>query len=131
MSLYRRAAKRDAIEPEIVQALRAAGSRGAAVRLSGKACLCRACGLTFSTVSNFDRHRIGKYAIAAPHHGRRCLTADELREKGWRVKPSGGWTPEMPYELVRSATGATIGAGVGMGSGSGRSSRGGPLGRLP
>lgn len=27
MSLYRRAAKRDAIEPEIVQALRAAGCR--------------------------------------------------------------------------------------------------------
>jgi len=32
-------------------------------KLTGKRCLCRGCDKVFSTVANFDRHRVGKHGI--------------------------------------------------------------------
>jgi len=58
---------------------------------------CRACGLTFSTLHNFERHRIGKYDITAPGYGRRCRTPDEMLAADWR-KTARGWTPEAPWK---------------------------------
>jgi len=53
---------------------------------------CPACRLVFSTVSNFDRHRTGKYDITAPQYGRRCLTAQEMLALSWRQNAKSQWT---------------------------------------
>lgn len=53
--------------------------------LTGSRCRCSACGLTFRSVSGFDRHRIG------PPATRRCLTPAELEAAGWRLNAAGLW----------------------------------------
>ena len=59
--------------------------------LRGKVSLCRSCGEVFTTTSTFDRHRTGKYDIAAPHYGRRCLTPAELETAGFAKNGRGRW----------------------------------------
>jgi len=48
---------------------------------------CRTCGRDFSGDRMFDRHRVGSYehdwSMDHPD-SRRCLTDQEMREKGWR-----------------------------------------------
>ena len=61
------------------------------VKLRGKVSLCRSCGKVFTTTSTFDKHRTGKYDIAAPEFGRRCLTTEEMDSKGWGVNQRGRW----------------------------------------
>jgi hypothetical protein len=57
--------------------------------------LCCSCGRDFSGDRMFDQHRVGNHEysfedglrLEPPREdGRRCLDADEMREKGWRPK---------------------------------------------
>lgn len=50
-----------------------------------RVCWCQACGLVFTGVAGFDAHRTG------PWEARRCLTTDELREKGYEPNEHGRW----------------------------------------
>ena len=45
-------------------------------------CSCAACGLKFSSVSAFDRHRTGSFAVTAGHSSRRCRTVAEMLKVG-------------------------------------------------
>jgi hypothetical protein len=48
-------------------------------------CQCAACGLYFNSTYAFDRHGSGEWAE------RRCLSATQLREKGWSTNGTGHW----------------------------------------
>ncbi|MEJ7746150.1 MAG: hypothetical protein WKF61_05235 [Luteimonas sp.] len=59
-------------------------------RLTGNRCQCPACGEPFSSVREFDRHRIGAFAALGDWmHQRRCLTPAELDARGWRCNARG------------------------------------------
>ncbi len=55
---------------------------------------CATCGLDFASLSAFDAHRIGTHAypwsLERPD-GRRCLTEDELRARGFTLDTRGRW----------------------------------------
>jgi hypothetical protein len=56
--------------------------------------LCSSCGLDFASVAAFDAHRRGTHAhLGTPDRpdGRRCLTADELVDRGWERDRHGRW----------------------------------------
>jgi hypothetical protein len=65
--------------------------------------LCPGCGEDFGSVSAFAAHRLGDFpqtgpaeyigllADWAPKKGRRCLTTDELLERGWKRDGRGRW----------------------------------------
>lgn len=48
-------------------------------------CQCAVCGMYFNSTYAFDRHRSGEWAA------RQCLSAVELREKGWGINGTGHW----------------------------------------
>lgn len=48
-----------------------------------KACHCEACGLTFSSPTSFDAHRIGE------PNNRHCLTPAQLKSKGIELLARG------------------------------------------
>lgn len=54
-------------------------------------CLCRSCGLYFTSDNAFAAHRVGDYGI-----DRRCLTEDELRAKGFEPNEAGYWRVPAP-----------------------------------
>lgn len=56
--------------------------------LRGDHCRCAACGLHFTTTSNFDAHRTGKHGTAE----RRCRSTEELERAGWRTANGAFWT---------------------------------------
>jgi hypothetical protein len=58
-------------------------------KLSGKRCLCTACGEYFSRERIFSRHRVGEY-----NQERRCLTRGEMTARGWRRNCDGLWIME-------------------------------------
>ena len=48
-------------------------------------CKCTACGLHFSSLREFDRHRAGGYAKPGEWKGQRyCLPLEELQARGWQ-----------------------------------------------
>jgi hypothetical protein len=49
-------------------------------------CHCSGCGLDFKSVSAFDSHRTGRHGPE-----RRCLTEQELRDKGFEPNDKGFW----------------------------------------
>lgn len=62
--------------------------------------LCSPCGLEFASQEAFDAHRVGRHAYL--HHeglrmdparpdGRRCLSEQELRDRGWQPNRYGRW----------------------------------------
>lgn len=58
------------------------------------ACLCTSCGEDFGGVTAFDLHRVGKHAYLhdAEHpDGRRCLSRDEMVERGLKLDKHGRW----------------------------------------
>jgi len=66
-------------------------------------CLCRACEETFTSVGAFDRHRTGSYGNAIykgqkfiyyEKPSRRCLTCEEMKEKGLLQRENGAWGGE-------------------------------------
>lgn len=59
-------------------------------RLTGNRCQCPTCGLPFSSVREFDRHRVGSYAKPGQVKGyRRCLTVAELAARSWQTNARG------------------------------------------
>lgn len=54
--------------------------------LTGKRCMCAACGELFNNAGVFDKHRVGPYAGA-----RRCLSRTELVSLGWKHSAAGFW----------------------------------------
>jgi hypothetical protein len=64
--------------------------------LTGNVSHCTSCGLTFRSAHGFDKHRIGAYSSAPPAYGRRCLTPDELRARGYEPDGKGRW--RQPYD---------------------------------
>jgi hypothetical protein len=56
---------------------------------------CSACGLDFGGVRAFDLHRVGshQYDVSTERpDGRRCLTVEEMLERGLYLNPSGRWS---------------------------------------
>ena len=53
------------------------------IKLTGKRCLCNACGEVFSTESNFNKHRRGQHGV-----DRHCL---EPSLCGLQRNPAGIW----------------------------------------
>lgn len=63
--------------------------------------ICTACNERFGGITAFDLHRSGKYPVANHKHPvpvgetatkwRRCLSADEMREKGLHQDGKGKW----------------------------------------
>jgi len=53
--------------------------------LRGESCLCTVCGEIFEKVNGFDKHR------TVNPENRRCITPDEMREKGMVINSYGRW----------------------------------------
>jgi hypothetical protein len=58
--------------------------------------ICRTCGRVFSNVTNFDRHRVGKYTNTPPHYGRGCATEAGLNDLGLACGVGGVWRKVAP-----------------------------------
>lgn len=56
---------------------------------------CPTCKEPFRSLSLFDQHRVGSFS-----EGRRCLTPEEMLEKGWIRRPSTWIGSERPSDLV-------------------------------
>ena len=69
--------------------------------LTGSRCLCRTCGERFNSVSMFDRHRVGRVDLAAPSYGRRCLTVEEMTERGYSLNAAGFWIERASHDRTR------------------------------
>lgn len=79
-----------------------------APKLPGNRCQCQGCGLLFTSVREFDRHRVGTYARPGEWRGlRRCLTQPELIERGWRPNAAGYW-----MKVRRNRAPAGLGAAI-------------------
>ena len=76
------------------------------MKLTGSRCQCSACGEYFNRSSLFDRHRVGSFQPRA----RRCLSPDEMSEKGWRKNSAGFWVgagmPMVPVWKIAAAANA-------------------------
>lgn len=69
-------------------------------KLTGRRCVCRACGKFFNTVASFDRHRTGSYALAE----RRCLSTAELLARGFATNAADFWiSSNRPRLTFRNA----------------------------
>lgn len=53
---------------------------------------CTECHETFTGTSSGDRHRVGDHATFTGPDRRRCLTPDEMRDKGMAQNARGQWT---------------------------------------
>jgi len=57
---------------------------------------CGECGLDFSSVEAFDKHRVGRHEPLE----RRCLSLEELKERGFAQDARGRWT--IPARAARA-----------------------------
>lgn len=71
---------------------------------------CRSCGRDFSSVANFDRHRVGKHEYTYSEglkfdppveDGRRCLYVHELEMLGLRLDKHGRWSDPTKAAAAR------------------------------
>ena len=71
---------------------------------------CTGCGEDFTSVSLFDRHRVGVHAytflegmrMEPPREdGRRCLGVDEMEQRGWDRRADGRWHDPAETERTR------------------------------
>jgi hypothetical protein len=82
-------------------------------------CQCPTCGEYFRSESGFDRHRVGSFET-----GRRCLTQEEMLERGLVRDERGLWVrgrksvSQWPLGRARVAKQTISGGEVGKGSGS-------------
>jgi hypothetical protein len=62
--------------------------------------LCAGCGQDFAGLTLFDAHRVGKHAYTSTEglrmeppreDGRRCLSPDEMLERGWKQDQHDRW----------------------------------------
>jgi hypothetical protein len=90
-------------------------------RLTNADNVCAACGENFGSVDLFDRHRVGTHdytlteglRMEPPREdGRRCLSADEMRERGWDLGLRGRWLdPAKRHTLARPTPNTPLSAG--------------------
>ena len=59
---------------------------------------CGACGLDFGSLTAFDKHRVGRHEPLE----RRCLTLEELEQKGFVQNHYGRWTLAASIERGRT-----------------------------
>ena len=60
---------------------------------------CPGCGKCFNSTSAFDKHRTGTHSV-----DRRCLTQDEMTERGMVLRDDGFWRGSaMPDHLIPQA----------------------------
>lgn len=73
---------------------------------------CGECGADFTSVSLFDRHRVGVHTYTHSEglkmepmrdDGRRCLDPDEMRAKGWGRDAKGRWHDPVTVAKARIA----------------------------
>ena len=65
------------------------------MKLKGDKCQCPACKLYFNSTAAFDKHRVGRYGVEGE---RRCMTVQEMSERGMEVNAKGYWiTEKNPY----------------------------------
>lgn len=57
--------------------------------LKGDKNQCQGCKEYFNSIKGFDMHRTGKHGV-----DRRCMTVDEMVNKGMSVNTSGFWITE-------------------------------------
>lgn len=76
---------------------------------------CRGCGEDFTSIKQFDRHRVGVHAYTSSEglamdppveDGRRCLDADQMRELGWTTNEDGYWFDPAEVERTREGLSA-------------------------
>jgi hypothetical protein len=74
--------------------------------------LCRSCSQDFNSIDLFERHRVGvhEYTYAEGvkmdpirEDGRRCLSIEEMHEKGWTRNERGYWIDPERVEAARAA----------------------------
>lgn len=56
---------------------------------------CSACGVEFGGTTAFDLHRVGRHEYLHSGErpdGRRCLSIDEMLERGLRINKRGTWS---------------------------------------
>jgi hypothetical protein len=53
---------------------------------------CPGCHLTFTCTAAGDMHRVGKHSVTGGPARRRCLTPDEMLDKGMTRSARGRWT---------------------------------------
>lgn len=53
---------------------------------------CTACHETFTGTTAGDKHRTGQHHLSTGPDRRRCLTVEEMREKGMAQNARGQWT---------------------------------------
>lgn len=68
------------------------------MKLTKNRCKCTHCGEHFTTLRGFDRHRKGSFRDRGAH--RRCLTVDEMQERGWHLNPQGFWVAEKRRRAI-------------------------------
>jgi hypothetical protein len=73
-------------------------------KLRGRRCQCQGCFEYFNSTTAFDRHRVGNWMNRGEN--RRCLTVEEMREKGFTLNKSNFWITRSGPELqkLRSTT---------------------------
>lgn len=66
------------------------------IRVGSMANQCPTCGQLFHSVTAFDEHREG------PYSSRRCLTTEEMHQKGMRQAPGGEWTTKWSKDRPKN-----------------------------
>jgi hypothetical protein len=80
-----------------------------APRLTGGHCQCASCGDPFSSVREFDRHRIGAFAEPGEWaHKRRCMTPSEMEALGWRCNVRGFRMQPRPQRAPAGVEGSRM-----------------------
>jgi hypothetical protein len=67
---------------------------------------CSGCRQDFASVSLFDRHRVGSFEhnwSPDREDGRRCLSIEEIQDKGWELDARGRWVDPVRAQRAREA----------------------------
>ncbi len=68
------------------------------MKLSGDRCKCVSCNRYFNSTAAFDKHRSGAYG-----KDRRCLSSDEMAERGRAINASGYWVTALNPKYAKDA----------------------------
>jgi hypothetical protein len=69
--------------------------------LAGQRCQCTGCGQQFNRTTTFARHRVASFGTLRDPGGRRCLSTEEMQDRGWRLNGAGFWLgAPMPEEAL-------------------------------
>jgi hypothetical protein len=76
---------------------------------------CPTCGALFETSDAFDAHLVGRFAVGSQESTRRCLTAAEMHQAGFRANRHGFLLSEVEHKydprkiVVRSQSQSALG----------------------